>query len=374
MEHFDFATARRVLFGRGRFAEAPALAASLGRNVLVIHGASARHVGSFLAGAETLALTVSCHACPAEPDLAILSDALEAARAADADVVVAIGGGAAMDLAKAAAGLMPARRDPLDHLEVVGRGLPLEHAPLPCLAVPTTAGTGAEVTRNAVIGVPQHERKVSLRDPRLVPDIALVDPALTDNAPRDVTLGSGLDAITQVIEPYLSSRATPLTDAICRAAIARGLGALARLTEDEDTSARDEMAFVSLSGGIALSNAGLGAVHGLAGVIGGMVPGAPHGAVCGALLPHVLAANRAAAGGAAIGRFDEVEQAIEQALGTPDLAGWAAAKGLPGLDRMGVAAELYPAVVEWSQSSSSMKANPVELTNEVLLNVLRAAA
>lgn len=374
MQPFEFTTAARILFGRGRFAEAPALATSLGRNLFIVHGASARHVGPFLPGAEAQALTVSCHACPGEPDLAMLKQALEAARAAEADVVIGLGGGAAIDLAKAVAALLPARRDPLDHLEVVGRGLPLDEAPLPTLAIPTTAGTGAEVTRNAVIGVPEHARKVSLRDSRLTPDIALVDPALSDHAPRDVTLGPGLDAVTQVIEPYLSRRAAPLTDALCRAAIPEGLAALARLIEGEDAGARDAMAFTSLCGGIALSNAGLGAVHGLAGVIGGMVPGAPHGAVCGALLPHVLAANRAACGPAGAERFDEVAAAIAQALGTPDLAAWAAAHGLPSLGATGVDADRHAEIAERAQGASSMKGNPVDLPVETLAEILRAAA
>ncbi|MEQ9260312.1 MAG: iron-containing alcohol dehydrogenase [Roseovarius sp.] len=370
---FGFATAGRIAFGRGRFAEAAEMAAGLGTRVFLVHGASGRHVAPFLAGAKAEGLSVTAHPCPGEPDLAMLSTALEAARAAGADCVVAIGGGAAMDLGKAVAALLPAPGDPLDHLEVVGRGLPLEAAPLPSLAIPTTAGTGAEVTRNAVIGVPEQGRKVSLRDARIIPDIALVDPALTDATPRATTLGSGLDAITQVIEPYLSSRANPLTDALCQSAIPKGLAALARLMEREDAEARDAMAFTSLCGGLALANAGLGAVHGLAGVIGGQVPTAPHGAVCGALLPHVLRANRAACGGTRAARFDEIEAWITSALGTADLAGWAADQGLPRLSAMGVGAERLADIAHAAQGSSSMAANPVPLSAEVLEEVLQAA-
>jgi alcohol dehydrogenase class IV len=374
MPPFAFASSGRILFGRGRAAEAPALAASLGRRVVLVHGAAARHVGPFLSAAGAHELEVTCHPCAAEPDLDSLSEALAAARAARAEVIVAIGGGAAIDLAKAVAGLLPAPGDPRDHLEVIGDGRPLGPDPLPCLAIPTTAGTGAEVTGNAVIGVPDHGRKVSLRDPRLVPDIALVDPALCDGAPRDVTLGSGLDAVTQVIEPYLSRRANPLTDAICRAAIPAGLDALVRLMQAEDPQARDDMAFTSLCGGLALSNAGLGAVHGLAGVIGGMVPGAPHGAICGALLPHVLAANRAAGDAVCAVRTDEVHEAIVRALGTGDLAGWAAAQGLPPLGQMGVGRGRHGLIAERAQGASSMKANPAPLSTEALSQVLRAAA
>jgi hypothetical protein len=166
----------------------------------------------------------------------------------------------------------------MDHLEVVGRGLPLTEAPLPFIAIPTTAGTGSEATKNAVIGLHDQGRKVSLRDDRMLARLAIVDPALTDGTPWAVTLASGLDAVTQVIEPFVSVKATPYTDAISAPAISAGLMALQRLRQGEDQDARDALAWVSLSGGLALANAGLGAVHGLAGVIGGLCP-APHGAV-----------------------------------------------------------------------------------------------
>ena len=223
MPPFGFAGPGRILFGRGEFGKAPDLAAGLGRHVFVIHGATPRHAAPFL---DALRMPATAHPCPREPDLDMLIEALEAARAAGADCVAAIGGGAAIDLGKAVAGLLDAQTHPLDHLEVVGKGLPLAVNPAPFLAIPTTAGTGAEVTKNAVIGVPGQGRKVSLRDPRMLADIALVDPALTDGTPRAVTLASGLDAITQVIEPYISARANPLTDALCRDAIPRGLRAL----------------------------------------------------------------------------------------------------------------------------------------------------
>lgn len=371
MQPFGFATAGRIVFGRGQFVEAAEMAASLGRRVFLVHGASGRHIAPFLEAGKARGLVVTCHACPAEPDLSLLAEALTVARNRGTECVVAIGGGAALDLGKAVAALLPAPGDPIDHLEVVGKGLPLERQPLPCLAVPTTAGTGAEVTRNAVIGVPEHGRKVSLRDARLIPDIALVDPALTDGAPRAVTLGSGLDAVTQVIEPYLSTRATPLTDAICRSAIPKGLKALARLMATEDPDARDDLAYTSLCGGLALANAGLGAVHGLAGVIGGAVPTAPHGAVCGVLLPHVLAANRIACNDKT--RFDEVDAAIRAALGTSDLARWASDQGLPSLSAMGVTPKMHADIAEAALASSSMKANPAELPVGRLQEILAAA-
>jgi alcohol dehydrogenase class IV len=251
------------------------------------------------------------------------------------------------------------------------------------VALPTTAGTGAEVTRNAVISVKEHARKVSLRDARMLPRLAIVDPALTDGCPRAITLASGLDAITQVIEPYVCTRANPLTDALCRDASPRGLSALIRLMQAEDAHARDEIAWVSLCGGLALANAGLGAVHGLAGPLGGLT-GAAHGAICGVLLPHVLIANRAAVTDPALAaRLDEVGRWIAAAFDRTDgalapaaahLADWGRASGLPGLTALGVDAAAMAAAAEAAATSSSMKANPASLSAEVLLSVMRAAA
>jgi alcohol dehydrogenase class IV len=275
--------------------------------------------------------------------------------------------------------MVPAPRQMLDHLEVVGLGLPLDVAPLPFIAIPTTAGTGAEVTRNAVIGVPDHARKVSLRDARMLPRLALVDPALTDGCPRAITLASGLDAITQVIEPFTSTRANPLTDALCADAIPRGLAALKRLMQSEDAQARDEMAWVSLCGGLALANAGLGAVHGLAGPLGGLT-GAAHGAICGALLPHVLRANRRAVADPA--RLNRVAGWLSEAFeSAPDmdsaaqaLSAWSQSAGLPGLAAQGIGPEARAAAALAAATSSSMKANPAPLSAADLVAVQDAAA
>ncbi|MGK7751984.1 MULTISPECIES: iron-containing alcohol dehydrogenase [unclassified Roseovarius] len=372
MTPFGLAAPTRILFGRGEFAKAVDLAAFLGPHAFVVHGATPRHATALL---DAPGLEATGFACPIEPDLALLETALDIARQARATHVVAIGGGAAIDLGKAVAGLLNAKTSPVDHLEVVGRGQPLTTPPAPFMAIPTTAGTGAEATKNAVIGVPDHARKVSLRDAAMLADIALVDPALTDNTPKSVTLASGLDAVTQVIEPYVSSRANPLTDALCRAAIPRGLRALRKLMEGENADARDDMAFVSLTGGLALANAGLGAVHGLAGVIGGRVPTAPHGAVCGALLPATLAANFTALpkDSPHARRIAEIRVRASEALGTADIAAWSRHHGLPTLAQMGVAPADHAAIATEAQSSSSMAANPVELPVEVLQGILAAS-
>lgn len=386
---FAFATATEILFGRGQAGVAAARVAGLGQRVLLVHGRVMRRAAWLVDELKGRGCEVTGFAVPREPDVDLVRDGIAAA--AGADVVVALGGGAVIDAGKAIAALRPATRPMLDHLEVVGQGLLLDHPPLPFVAIPTTAGTGAEVTRNAVIGVPEHRRKVSLRDARMLPRLAIVDPALTAGCPRAVTLASGLDAITQVIEPFVCTRANPLTDALCRDAIPRGLAAIRRLMEGEggaephpatDPDARDDMAWVSLSGGLALANAGLGAVHGLAGPLGGLT-GAPHGAICGALLPHVLAANRrAATDPATVARLDQVAHWIGAAFGqrhasmpeaTRILADWSHRAGLPALSALGIGPEAQSAAAEAAATSSSMKANPARLSASDLRRIMEEA-
>ena len=376
MTAFSFALPGRVVFGRGEAQRAPALIRAHGPRGVLVHGANPARAAWLLdalraEGAEVMAVT-----CGAEPTLPMLEAALDQARGFGADWVAALGGGAALDLGKALAALIPAPGGIMDHLEGVGRGLPLAAPPLPFIAVPTTAGTGAEATRNAVIGLPEHGRKVSIRDERMLPRLAIVDPALTDHCPRAVTLASGLDALAQVIEPYVSARATPFTDALVRPAILPGLRALKRLIEAEDAAARDVMAWVSLCGGMALANGGLGAVHGLAGVIGGVTPAA-HGAICGALLGPVLAMNRAHSPDPT--RIHEVCGEIAGVLGggageaPQGLSCWARAAGLPGLGAQGLDPARHRAVAEASLGSSSMKGNPFVPSVLQLCEVLREA-
>lgn len=380
---FSFLTAGRILFGRGQVAAAPDHIAQFGTRVLLVHGSMAGRSSDLSRGLQAKGCVVQTIACSGEPSLPVLERAIPVARSFAPDVVVAIGGGSVIDLGKAIAALVPSDRAPVDHLEVVGAGLPLEQAPLPFVAMPTTAGTGAEVTKNAVIGVPDAKRKVSLRDDRMIADLAIVDPALTDNTPAHITLAVGLDALTQVIEPYLCNRATPMTDALSRPAISVGLAALRTLMEqDEDQAARDQMAWVSLCGGLALANSGLGAVHGLAGVIGGMCA-APHGAICGRLLPHVLAANAATVPPDSVvaARLAEVLEEIARAFGADDadaglvtMQSWCTRNGLPTLTGLGVSPQDYADIAENTLVSSSMQANPVALTSDQLVQVLRAAA
>ncbi len=279
-----------IRFGRGQAESAAPWLAQQGGPILLVHGASPQRAAFLRQQLEALQLAVTTLAISREPWLSDIEQGVQLAREKGIRAVVSLGGGAVIDAGKAIAALVPAAGPVIDYLEVVGTGRQLEASPLPFVAIPTTAGTGAEVTKNAVINVPEQQRKVSLRDDRMLPDLAIVDPALTDNAPRSITLSSGLDALTQVIEPWLCSRATPFTDALCQQAIPRGIRALKILMEQECPTSRDEMAWVSLCGGLALANAGLGVIHGLAGPLGGLSR-ASHGALCGSLLPFGLALN-----------------------------------------------------------------------------------
>ena len=379
---FSFMTATEILFGRGQAGQAVTKIAALGPRVLLVHGRDASRADWLSDALDDAGTAVARFAVPGEPDMDLIAAGLNAARNHGAAAVVALGGGAVIDAGKAIAALVPATRPILDHLEVVGRGLPLDAAPLPFAALPTTAGTGAEVTRNAVIGVPEHRRKVSLRDARMLPRLAVVDPALTDGCPRAVTLASGLDALTQVIEPFTSTRANAMTDALCRDAIPQALPALLRLMRGEDSAARDTMAWVSLCGGLALANAGLGAVHGLAGPLGGLT-GAAHGAICGALLPPVLRANRRAVSDPALARrLDQVGHWIGDAFGQPYatldnacnlLADWSRQAGLKRLADLGIGTDARSGAAEAAATSSSMKANPALLTTKTLRAIMAEA-
>ncbi|KAF0280488.1 iron-containing alcohol dehydrogenase [Spiribacter aquaticus] len=375
---FDLHLPRHVRFGRDTAVEAVSTVFAHGRRALVVHGANAARAQWLVDGLTEMGTGCACLACPHEPDVGLIETGVALGRQADVDVVVGLGGGSVIDTAKAVAALIPAAGDVLDYLEVVGGGAALDATPLPFIALPTTAGTGTEATRNAVIDVPEARRKVSLRDPRLLPAVALVDPALTDHSPAAVTLASGLDAVTQVIEPYLSGQANRFTDALCRDAIPLGLTALRRLMAGEDPAARDDMAWVSLTGGLALANARLGAVHGLAGPLGGMTD-LPHGAIAGALLPAALRANRAATHGATAARIGAVEGWIADALGCEadtaidHLAQWSRTQGLPGLGSAGLVRSDLPAIAAAAERSSSMKGNPVVLPAETLVAMMESA-
>ncbi|MCC7209473.1 MAG: iron-containing alcohol dehydrogenase [Anaerolineae bacterium] len=381
---FEFAAAGRIVFGAGALKEAPGIAAELGqRALLVIRGPSAdaeRLTGLLAEKNIPFAAFIVEH----EPTVGLALEGVHAAHDFGADVVIGLGGGSVIDTGKAIAALATNPGDPLDYLEVIGRGQQITKAPLPYLAAPTTAGTGADVTRNAVLASPEHRVKVSLRSPLMLPRAAVVDPELTYDLPPDVTASTGLDALTQVIEPYVSNRANPMTDALCREGMVRAGRSLRRAFEDgHDAAAREDMAIASLFGGLALANARLGAVHGFAGPIGGMYP-APHGAVCAALLPHVMDANMRALQARdpnhpALARYTEIARLItsDPAATAEQGVAWALeltrALRIPRLGEYGIGPADLPQLVEKSAVASSMQGNPIPLTMDELRDILARA-
>jgi alcohol dehydrogenase class IV len=349
--------------------------------VLLCTGRDPSRHASLLADVDPAAVVTVSH----EPTVDDVRAATEDARRADADVVVGIGGGSVLDLGKAVAVLLGNGTDPLDHLEVVGRGVPIQRPSLPYVAVPTTAGTGAEATANAPLRSPEHGLKASIRSPHLLATVALVDPLLTLSCPPAVTASSGLDALTQCLEPYVSPQATPATDAFAAEGLRRAAGALRTAYEHgDDAGAREDMALASLFGGISLANAKLGAVHGLAGVIGGMVE-APHGAICAALLAPTVEANHRALRDRAPDSpaLDRYEQAARFLTGRDDaraddavawLGDTVAALGVPPLGALGLSPAQHDEVAGKAARSSSMRGNPVALGHDELLAVLRRAS
>ena len=291
---FELATAARVLVGPGaRHQVGDALLSYGSTAVLIITGRSEERAASLRADLAARSIRAQVFAVTGEPTVEIVRGAVRACLDIHANAVLAIGGGSALDTGKAAAALVPNGGDPLDYLEVVGAGRALTVPSLPFVAIPTTAGTGSEVTRNAVLSVREAQVKVSLRSPLMLPRLAVIDPDLLMGVPRPVIASSGVDALSQVIEPFLSIRANPVTDALARDGITRSARSLRRAFVhglEQDGEARTDLALASLCSGLCLANAGLGAVHGFAAPAGGMF-GAPHGAVCAALLPHVLEVN-----------------------------------------------------------------------------------
>ncbi len=378
---FEFATATRILFGAGRLAEAPEVVRSLGgRRVLIVTGSTPARAQPLREMLDRLGLATVVFRVEGEPTLEVAREGTATAIAVGCDVVVALGGGSVLDTGKAIAALAANGGDPLDYLEVIGRGRPLMQPSVPLVAIPTTAGTGSEVTRNAVLGSKEEKVKASLRSPLMLPRVAVVDPELLVGTPGPVIASSGLDALSQLIEPFLSLRANPLTDTLAREGMRRSARSLRRaVLENFDAAAREDLALASLFGGLCLANSGLGAVHGFAAPVGGMYQ-APHGAVCAALLAATLEVNlRALQARAsthpALPRFQEVAALLtgRAEARAEDAITWVRelcqALSVPGLRRYGLTEAEVPRLVEKARVASSMKANPLPLTDEELTEI-----
>ena len=381
---FEFATAGRIVFGRGQFEDAGRLARGLGTRALVVTGRSPERGDRLARLLEREQITVMRLLVSHEPTVETVRGGVRVARTAGCDLVLAVGGGSAIDAGKAIAAIATNDGDVSDYLEVVGRGQPLVHSSLPFVAIPTTAGTGSEVTRNAVLTSPEHRVKASLRSPLMLPRVALIDPDLTLTVPPE---NHGRDRPGRADATH---RGLCLATGQCRDQSALGRGHPARrrratrvVRDGGDCDAREAMALASLYSGLALSSAGLGAVHALAGPLGGIF-GAPHGALCGALLPHVLGANvRALEARApdhpALVRFQEVARLLTGDASARAEGGIAWLRGLeqdvriPPLGTYGLAVDDFPEVIAHAARANSMKSNPVDLTADELAQVLSAA-
>ena len=382
--NFQFATATQIIFAPGSVQQAADLIKPLGQHVFAVVGSKPTRAQGLLDQLIQAGIHCEVFSITGEPTITAVATAAQAAKEAKAEVVVALGGGSVIDAAKAVAALLTNPGDMMDYLEVVGKGLPLKQQPAPFIAIPTTAGTGAEVTRNAVLSVPEHQRKVSMRHVSMLADIAIIDPELTYSMPPEVTANTGLDALTQVIEPFVSAYANPLTDSLCRTGILHAARSLKRAYEHgQDHEARQGMALTSLLGGLALANAKLGVVHGFAGPLGGQWH-APHGTICGRLLPYAVEANIKAVSERAPGsdycqRFDELGVLFTGNPGAraQDAVSWLHCLcedlGTQGLGEFGFTEADIAPLAQKAGSSSSMKGNPIELTQAELEWILRQA-
>jgi alcohol dehydrogenase class IV len=381
---FEFATATRIVFGAGAISQFGANVKNYGRRALVVTGRNPNRAEKLLAGLAASDITSATFSVAGEPEISTIEAGVALAKREKCDFVISFGGGSVMDAGKAIAAMLTNDGELLDYLEIIGKGKTLSRRSAPFIAVPTTAGTGAEVTRNSVLASPEHRLKVSLRSPHMLPRLAVIDPELTHDLPPALTASTGLDALTQLIEPYVCLRANPMTDGFCVEGIQRAARSLREAVfNGQNRPAREDMALASLFGGLALANAGLGAVHGFAGPIGGMFP-APHGAVCAALLPHVMAANLHAlrereSQNPALLRYDRIaalltgdSQATADA-GVEWLQKLVADLPVPKLDAYGIREEHVADIVAKAANASSMKANPIQLTPDELAQTLRLA-
>ncbi len=377
----DFSTSNRVIFGVGSISKLTALLENFGRNALFLQKRNlkaSKIIHNYFSDnkIEYQDIEVS-----GEPNVEKINQITQLAREYGCDFVVGLGGGSVLDTGKAVSALLSNPGDLLDYLEVVGGGQPLNTAALPYIAIPTTSGTGSEVTKNAVISVPEKKVKVSMRHNYLLPEIALVDPELTYELPDNVTAFSGMDALTQVIEPYLSNGRNLMVDLFCRDAIQKAGQNLKRAYQNgSDVEARMNMSWVSLMGGLSLANAKLGAVHGLAGPMGGMFD-LPHGMICAALLHSAMEVNYQViksneSDNPVLQRFTEIARWLtgREEAGAEEGIYWIKKLTLdlkiPKLSEIGVTKDNFPEIIEKSKNSSSMKGNPTILSPENIAQIL----
>jgi len=379
---FNFQAPSEIIFGSGKIDELVNIIKPISENIIIIKGASNRFDYIF----ETLkssGIDYSIYCVKNEPLIEDVDRAVTLAKTNLSNLVLGIGGGSVIDVAKAVGIMLLNPGEVLDYLEVIGKGEKLTEPSIPTIIVPTTSGTGAEVTKNSVLKSIQHKRKVSMRSPEMIPKTVLIDPKLMLTLPSTTTTYTGMDALTQVIEPFISSLSNPFTDSLCRDAIPRAVEALVGLKEKpSDIKLREEMAYVSLMGGLALANAKLGAVHGFAGPIGGMFE-IPHGLICAILLPNTIKVNIEAIESLGleedINKYNQLAKLIssDKNLTIRDLPKFLYDLNkkleIPTLSHFGIKKSDLKEIVDLSKNSSSMKGNTVSLTETQMMNILESS-
>jgi alcohol dehydrogenase class IV len=378
--NFEFATSTRIIFENGSFKKVPGLIKNFGSKVLIVTGKNQNLALQLSESLSEINIHSEIFSVHSEPTISDIEQGTKLARKTLCNVVVGIGGGSAVDSAKAIAALVPNQGELTDYLEVIGKGRKLEIEPLPFIAIPTTAGTGAEVTKNAVIKSTDHNVKVSLRSDLMFPKMAVIDPELTLTMPPHLTATTGVDALTHLLETFVSNKSNPFIDMLCREGMRRISASLEQAFNDgNNLEARENMAMASMLGGMALANVKLGAVHGFAGPLGGMYP-IPHGAICACLLPAVMEVNIEALKEKKkekqLLKFDELAQLLTGNNFAVAENGAVWVKNLvqklqiPSLSDFQISTEIFPGLIEKAKNASSMKGNPVELDNQQLRKIL----
>ena len=384
MVNFEFATATQIIFGNGKISSVVDHAARMGKRAVILTGKDIKRAQPLVNQITKKGLAIVIVQIPAEPTTDMALAAVQTARQSGCNLVIAIGGGSVVDTGKVIAALLTNQGDLFDYLEVIGNAQPLANPSAPYIAIPTTAGTGAEVTRNAVLNSIEHRVKVSMRSPSMLPRMAVIDPELTHLMPPSITAGTGLDALTQLLEVFVSPAANPITDGICREGLQRAAQSLQTAYHSgHDPRAREDMCIASLFSGIALANAKVGAVHACAAPLGSMYA-APHGMLCGRLLPLVMRTNISALqsrqpDSQALKRYSELGVLL---TGRPDAA---AQDGLqwiedcctdlqvPGLASFGVIPADIAEIASKALQASSMQGNPVPLAENEVAAILSEA-
>lgn len=374
----EFFTAERIIFSVGAISQLGEICTAFGEHVLFLHGRNQILKKSIQEILNVSHMHVDEYEVQGEPTVEKVSEIANLARNRKIQVVISAGGGSVIDTGKAVSAMITNSGELLDYLEVVGKGLPIKQRAAPFIAVPTTAGTGSEVTKNAVLNVPDEKVKVSMRSTLMIPRVAILDPNLTLSLPSNVTASTGMDALTQLIEPFISIKANPMVDLFCRDGIVRVMRSLKTAYLDGNSiNAREDMCWASLYGGIALANAGLGAAHGFAAPIGGMF-NAPHGAVCAILLPRVIKENYLfmKKNKYDLSKFMELAALISGKI-KPDIDEsiemievLCEELQIPGLSAYKITKNDFPEIIEKAKVSSSMKGNPVQLTDLELNRIL----